>query len=58
VFDALVTKRSYKEPWKDEDALAELRNLRGKSFDPAVVDAFLELWDRREIERIRATFAG
>jgi response regulator RpfG family c-di-GMP phosphodiesterase len=58
VFDALVTKRSYKEPWKDDDALAELRNLRGKSFDPAVVDAFLGLWDRGEIERIRATFAG
>jgi response regulator RpfG family c-di-GMP phosphodiesterase len=58
VFDALVTKRSYKEPWTDEAAVAELRNLRGASFDPAVVDAFLRVWDRGEIHRIRATFGG
>jgi response regulator RpfG family c-di-GMP phosphodiesterase len=58
VFDALVTRRSYKEPWSDDDAIGEIRKLRGTSFDPAVVDAFLELWDSGQIRRIRATFAG
>ena len=55
VFDALVTKRSYKEPWPDEDAIAEIRDLRGTSFDPAVADAFLRLWESGEISRIRAS---
>jgi response regulator RpfG family c-di-GMP phosphodiesterase len=58
VFDALVTRRSYKEPWSDEDAIAEIMKLRGTSFDPAVVDAFTRLWDSGEIRRIRAAFAG
>jgi putative two-component system response regulator len=58
VFDALVTKRSYKEPWADTDAIAEIGRLRGTSFDPAVVDAFMRLWDRGEIAQIRRTFAS
>jgi CHASE2 domain-containing sensor protein len=45
VFDALLSRRPYKEPWPLEDALAELRRERGTHFDPAVVDAFLTLID-------------
>jgi len=45
VFDALLSRRPYKEPWPLEDALAELRRERGSHFDPAVVDAFLNLVD-------------
>jgi response regulator RpfG family c-di-GMP phosphodiesterase len=58
VFDALMTRRSYKEPWSDEHAVAEIRRLRGTSFDPSVVDAFLALWDSGEVARIRSTLAG
>ena len=54
VFDALVTKRSYKKPWSDTDAIAEIRQSSGTSFDPAVVAAFVRLWERGEIQRIRA----
>jgi CHASE2 domain-containing sensor protein len=43
VFDALLSRRPYKEPWPLDDALAELRRERGEHFDPAVVDAFLIL---------------
>jgi CHASE2 domain-containing sensor protein len=43
VFDALCSRRSYKEPWPLQDALDELANERGRHFDPAVVDAFLAL---------------
>ena len=42
VFDALVTKRPYKEPWPIDKALEHLRSQRGKHFDPACVDAFLD----------------
>jgi response regulator RpfG family c-di-GMP phosphodiesterase len=57
-------RNSQEDPWahaqrpSDDDAIGEIRNLRGTSFDPAVVDAFLELWDSGQIRRIRATFAG
>jgi putative nucleotidyltransferase with HDIG domain len=43
VFDALTHKRPYKEAWKVSDALAEIKNLRGKQFDPELTDIFLEL---------------
>lgn len=57
VFDALTTKRHYKDAWPDEDALAELRALSGSSFDPAVVEAFLGLHAEGEVARMRATFS-
>ena len=43
VFDALMHKRPYKEPWLQEDALQYVRERSGTQFDPKVVDAFLEL---------------
>lgn len=54
VFDALTTKRPYKDAWPDDDALAELRKLSGSSFDPAVVDAFLELYAAGDVTHVRA----
>lgn len=53
VFDALTTRRPYKEAWADEEALAELHRLSGSSFDPAVVDAFLGLHASGEVASIR-----
>jgi len=41
VFDALVSRRAYKEPLVFEEAKAIVREGRGKHFDPAVVDSFL-----------------
>lgn len=46
VFDALSHRRVYKDAWSLEDAFGEIKNLRGKQFDPEVVDAFLEIKDR------------
>jgi CHASE2 domain-containing sensor protein len=43
VFDALCSRRPYKEPWPLQDALEELARERGHHFDPAVVDAFLAM---------------
>jgi putative two-component system response regulator len=43
VFDALRSNRRYKDRWTLEDTLAELAAQRGRHFDPALVDAFLEL---------------
>ena len=43
VFDALRSRRPYKERWPLEETLAELEAQRGRQFDPALVDAFLAL---------------
>jgi len=43
VFDALTHDRPYKAAWPVADAAAEIRRLAGSHFDPAVVEAFLEL---------------
>lgn len=42
VYDALTSKRPYKEAWTSQQAIAELLRQRGTHFDPAVVDAFLD----------------
>jgi len=43
VFDSLCHERPYKRAWTIEDAVVEIQRLRGHQFDPAVVDAFLQL---------------
>ncbi len=43
VFDALTSKRPYKEPFSLEKSLDILREGRGTHFDPALLDQFLEI---------------
>lgn len=43
VFDALLHRRPYKEPWTLEEAVAYIRERAGKQFDPRVVAAFLNI---------------
>jgi putative two-component system response regulator len=41
VYDALTHRRSYKEAWPQERAVALMRAERGQHFDPDVLDVFL-----------------
>ncbi|GGB59880.1 HD domain-containing phosphohydrolase [Deinococcus soli (ex Cha et al. 2016)] len=43
VFDALVSTRPYKLAWSVQAAADALREQAGRQFDPAVVDAFLDV---------------
>jgi putative two-component system response regulator len=43
VYDALVSRRVYKEPLPHEDAVEIIRRGRGSHFDPEMVDAFLAI---------------
>jgi HD-GYP domain-containing protein (c-di-GMP phosphodiesterase class II) len=43
VYDALYSRRVYKEPWSEADVLAEIKNLAGTKFDPELVDIFFEI---------------
>ncbi|WP_461208393.1 HD domain-containing phosphohydrolase [Desulfocurvus sp. DL9XJH121] len=45
VFDALSSRRSYKEPWPDEKVVSLIKQERGEHFDPEVVDAALSIYD-------------
>jgi len=44
VYDALRSKRVYKEAWTEEEVLKEIRSLSGSKFDPEVVDTFFEVY--------------
>ncbi|MDA3947833.1 MAG: GAF domain-containing protein [Spirochaeta sp.] len=43
VYDALLSKRVYKDAWQEEDVLAELRRLAGSKFDPELIELFFEI---------------
>jgi len=43
VFDALTHARPYKPAWPVEEAVGEMQRLRGRQFDPEVIDAFASL---------------
>ena len=44
VYDALISERPYKHAWPRGEAVAEIRRLSGSHFDPAIVDAFIDLY--------------
>jgi len=43
VFDALRSRRPYKDAWKLDDAIAEIASQRGRHFDPNLVDLFVPM---------------
>lgn len=43
VFDALSSRRVYKEPWDEQSVYNEIRKLSGIKFDPELVDIFFEI---------------
>jgi HD-GYP domain-containing protein (c-di-GMP phosphodiesterase class II) len=43
VYDALCSKRVYKEPWSEDDVLQEMKKLSGSKFDPELVEIFFEV---------------
>ena len=52
VFDALSSKRMYKEAWPEDRVLTEMKVNAGKQFDPELIDILFE-----KIEEIRAASA-
>ena len=52
VYDVLVSKRVYKEAWKEEAVLNEISRSRGTKFQPELVDIFFDVLP--EIRKIKA----
>ena len=50
VYDALRTRRPYRDAWSSAEAIAYIRQRSGVEFDPAMAAAFIEMmqrWDSR-----------
>jgi putative two-component system response regulator len=45
VYDALISRRVYKPPFPHAQAVAIMRDGRGRHFDPVMTDAFLDIQD-------------
>jgi len=43
VFDALLSKRPYKNPWTVEDTVSQIEELSGIYFDPTLVEKFKKI---------------
>lgn len=54
VFDALTSKRPYKDAYSIDKSLSIIKESRGSHFDPEVVDVFLSITD--EILKIKEYF--
>ena len=54
IFDALTSRRPYKEAWSVDDAFQELRKLAGSKLDPDCVEALIK--NRAQLEEIRDRF--
>jgi response regulator RpfG family c-di-GMP phosphodiesterase len=55
VYDALMSKRSYKDSWKEEQAIRYIRVQSGRQFDPELVTLFQRNYDT--IRAIRKRYA-
>lgn len=55
VFDALTTRRPYKEPWPVQEAMNHIAAQAGKHFDPALVALFAPLLP--QLLEVRARWA-
>jgi HD-GYP domain-containing protein (c-di-GMP phosphodiesterase class II) len=45
IYDALVSPRAYKDAWSETATLSYIQDQSGKFFDPAVVEAFMAIYD-------------
>ncbi len=56
VYDALTSKRSYKQAWNEKDAYEEILKGKGTQFDEKVVDAFIKAYPK--ISNVREALQG
>jgi HD-GYP domain-containing protein (c-di-GMP phosphodiesterase class II) len=54
IFDALTSRRPYKDAWTNDDAFALLKRLAGEKLDTECVNALVD--QRADVERIQQQF--
>ena len=58
VFDALTSVRPYKQAWSIDASVAELKKGAGTQFDPTVVDAFVAVLERGDLDYLIESVGG
>ncbi|MFJ7938466.1 HD-GYP domain-containing protein [Peribacillus sp. NPDC096622] len=51
VFDALTSRRPYKDSWSVERALSFINEQKGKHFDPSIVVSFFSCFDEKAAQK-------
>ncbi|MDR1893135.1 MAG: HD domain-containing protein [Spirochaetales bacterium] len=54
IYDALCSRRVYKEPWGDDKVEEEIEKMRGSKLDPELVDIFFDILEH--IKNIRGKY--
>ncbi|MFW5689342.1 MAG: HD-GYP domain-containing protein [Spirochaetota bacterium] len=54
VYDALTSRRPYKEAWSHDQAVSEIYRLRDRQFDPIIADIFFRL--EEQFREVRSRF--
>lgn len=52
-WDAMLSKRAYRNPLTKEEAIKEIRENKNSQFSPKVVETFLEILEKGEIKNLR-----
>ena len=58
VFDALTSRRPYKPAWSEEQAVQEIRAMKGKELCPMAVEAFERAYQKGVISEIRRKYSS
>lgn len=53
VYDALMSKRVYKEAWSESEVLEEIKKMSGSKFDPELVEIFMKIYNNLKHVRNR-----
>lgn len=57
VYDALNSKRPYKDAWSEQEAYEMILSMKGKQIDPLLVDAFKRLWENNTLKKIKVKYS-
>ena len=52
-WDAMLSKRSYREPLSKEEAKDEIKKNKGSQFSPKIVDVFIKIIKENKVKRLK-----
>ncbi len=50
VYDALTHERPYRAAWSEEEAMAEMKALSGRLFDPEILEIFIRKFSKENVD--------
>lgn len=53
-YDAMTSKRSYRDALPEEVAIEELRKNAGAQHDPEIVELFIKMWQEQKLQKVKS----